>query len=122
MVFKYSKDIYSKSALLKAAYAFTDIAYVHLDSENRYYIVEITKKNNDVIFSEEEFKNELLSQMVKETIRNETKNVRELVLARAFSSTLISEECEENIDQLDNYELDEILEDWFDKYGKDKIN
>ena len=59
---------------------------------------------------------------IKETIRNETKNVRELVLARAFSSTLISEECEENIDQLDNYELDEILEDWFDKYGKDKIN
>ena len=31
---KFNKELYSKTALIKAAYNFTDKAYVHLDSDD----------------------------------------------------------------------------------------
>ena len=34
---KYNKELYSKIALIKAAYNFTDRAYVHLDADKKYY-------------------------------------------------------------------------------------
>lgn len=35
----FSRDLYSKIALLKAAYNFTDKAYVHLDADEKSYYV-----------------------------------------------------------------------------------
>ena len=42
---KFSKEFYSKIALIKAAYNYTDIAYVHLDADDIYYYVSIENKN-----------------------------------------------------------------------------
>ena len=36
---KFDKSLYSRISLIKAAYNFTDIAYLHLDSDNKYYYV-----------------------------------------------------------------------------------
>ena len=43
--FKYNRELYSKVALIKAAYNFTDRAYVHLDADEKYYYVSISAKN-----------------------------------------------------------------------------
>ena len=44
MFMKFCKELYSKVALIKAAYNFTDIAYVHLDADDKYYYVDIESK------------------------------------------------------------------------------
>ena len=35
---KFNKELYSKIALIKAAYNYTDIAYLHLDADEKYCI------------------------------------------------------------------------------------
>lgn len=34
---KFNRELYSKTALIKASYNFTDQAYVHLDADENYY-------------------------------------------------------------------------------------
>lgn len=46
---KYSKELYSKTALIKAAYNFTDKAYLHLDDDKDYYYVSIVSKNENQV-------------------------------------------------------------------------
>lgn len=117
MKFKFSKEIYNKEALLKAAYSFTDRAYIHIDADDAYYIVDVNSKDGNASngIKLEAFKNEILAQMVRQDIHNKTKNIRELILARAFSSTMISEipsyQPEEG-----EVDIDDILKDWFEKY------
>ncbi len=119
MNYRFSKEIYSKEALLKSAYRFTDIAYLHLDVDQEYYYVTIELKNNDKVISEKDFQNILLAEMVRLCVSNKTKNIRELVLARAFSSTIIEEIPKEQPPEND-FNINEILTDWFEKYDKDK--
>lgn len=116
MRFTFLKSIYNKEALLKAAYMFTNKAYIHLDADDNYYIVDITiKKGSDNNVDIEAFQNEMIAQMVRQNVREKTKNIRELILARAFSSTMISEaptyQPEKN-----TVDINDILLDWFDKY------
>ena len=117
MNFKFSKEIYNKEALLKAAYTYTDRAYIHIDVDGSYFIVDIMPKdsNEDDSIKLESFQNEILAQMVRQSIRDKTKTIRELILARAFSSTLIGEvpsfQPEEGA-----IDIDDILKDWFEKY------
>ena len=42
---KYNRELYSKIALIKAAYNFTDRAYVHLDADEKYYYVSLNANN-----------------------------------------------------------------------------
>ena len=37
----YAKELYSKEVILKAAYAFTDRLYIHLDADATYYKVQL---------------------------------------------------------------------------------
>ena len=39
--FKLNKELYDKKTVFKAAYSFTDIAYIHLDMDDDYYVVDI---------------------------------------------------------------------------------
>lgn len=115
MKFSFSKDIYSKDALIKAAYNYTDKAYLHLDADFQNYIVEIEMKDGLAGFSEKEFQNEMLAQMVRMDVQKRTKTIRELMLARAFASTVIerTEVVEDNEPEVN---IDDILQDWFEKY------
>lgn len=71
----YHKELYSKEALLKAAYHFTDRAYVYLGVESDAYFVDFTPKEGiafDRECLENTFKNELLAQVVHQTISRQT--------------------------------------------------
>lgn len=117
MRFTFSKEIYNIEALLKASYSYTDRTYIHLDADDQYYIVDIVPKkgsiNNEI--DVESFQNEILAHMVRQEIREKTRNIRELVLARAFSSTMISEAPTYKPEN-NTMDINDILKDWFVKY------
>ena len=123
---KFNKNLYSKTALIKAAYNFTDRAYLHLDCDDTYYYVEIIPKENENEISKEEFSNEMLTQSVRHEVYLQTKNIRELLMARAFSTSLVTDTktvTGENRPS-EKYSEDEILKDWFevhDETGKRDI-
>ena len=115
MKYKFKKELYSKTALLKAAYNFTDKAFVHLDADDYYYLVELEMKEGEQPVMEKEFTNEMVAQSVRHEIYLQTKNIRELLLARAMATTVIAQEDSEQFvsDETDEYSEDEILKDWF---------
>lgn len=117
---KYNKELYSKTALIKAAYNFTDQAYVHLDADEHYYYVFMRPKENDTTISDEEFENEILAQSVRHEIYLQTKNIRELMLARAVATSVVApeeEDLESDEKMLQEFSEDTILKDWFETNG-----
>lgn len=115
---KYNKELYSKVALIKAAYNFTDRAYVHLDADQDYYYVTISAKPEILELSNDEFENEMLAQSARHEIYLQTKNIRELMLARAVATSVVApkEDGEVDSDGVSDNDFceDEILKDWFD--------
>ena len=114
---RYNRGLYSKIALIKASYNFTDRAYIHLDADEDYYYVSISKKSGYEEISDREFENEILAQSVRHEIYLQTKNIRELLLARAVATSVVASANEETtitIDPENKFNEDEILRDWFD--------
>lgn len=117
MIFHFSKELYPKTALLKAAYSFTDKAYIHLDANENEFIVDISIKTEEKSFTLKEFENELLFQSLKYCVFQQTKDIRRLIVTRALASTLIEENTAtptENKEE--DFDIDSVLEDWFEKY------
>lgn len=116
IILKFSKELYPRIVLLKAAYNFTDRAFLHLDADDSYYYVDLTEKDGETI-SENEFENEMLAQSVRHEIYLQTKTIRELLLARAMATTVITdrEMAEEQIAGAEDegFEESDILKDWF---------
>jgi His-Xaa-Ser system protein HxsD len=112
--YRFSKEIYSKVALIKAAYNFTDAAYIHLDTDDSYFYVTIESKYSDRAVSEKEFVNEMLTQSVRHEVYQQTKNIRELLLARAMATSVIVDDALiDEQDTGDSFEENDILKDWF---------
>lgn len=113
---KFNKELYPKVALIKAAYNFTDSAYVHLDADNKYYYVDIEPKSGNEPISELEFTNEMLTQSIRHEVYSQTKNIRELLMARAMATSLVMSEETEKPPELpdDSFSENEILKDWFE--------
>ena len=112
-LYKFNKELYSKEDLMKTSYRFIDDFYIHLDVDDQYYYVTIQSKE-DKKLKKEEFMNEMLVQQTRNIINKETRNIREMIYARAMASTLIQEE-QVDVEQ-DEDDIDDILVDWFDKY------
>lgn len=114
---KYNRELYSKTALIKAAYNFTDRAYLHLDADKSYYYVSISTKDGQQEVTNQEFENEILAQSARHEIYLQTKNIRELMLARAVATSVVAPREEvaktdsENTHAFSEYE---ILKDWFE--------
>ena len=110
---KYRKELYSKTVLIKSAYNFIDSAYIHLDADDKYYYVTFEPKEGEKIIDEKQFVNEMLAQSVRHEVYTQTKNIRELMMARAMASSVImtDEKIEEDLD--DDFSEEEILKDWF---------
>ena len=123
MRIQYDKEFYSKEAHLKAAYHFTDRAYVYLGVEDGSFFVDFTAKGGiqfDKETLENEFKNELLAQIIHQTVSKETTVLRELLVARALSSTMVDEGISSDVAESPMTEdaqdaLDAIAKDWFDE-------
>ena len=111
---KYSRAIYSKEVLLKSAYSFTDECYIHLDVEGDDFIVSLVSKQgetDDEFY--QKFENELVAQETRKIVTEKTKNIREMIVARSLSSTIVNKEPEDEED-LDEFSADDILIDWFE--------
>ncbi len=117
MRFKFNKSLYSKISLIKAAYNYTDKAFVHLDADDNYYYVDIEMKDGYKDITEKEFVNEMLVQSIRHEVYLETKNIRELLLARAMSTSIVAETdiSKDVVDENEEYSENEILKDWFDE-------
>ena len=114
-IYKFNRELYTKTALLKAAYNFTDSTYIHLDADERYYYVNLEPKAGCRQISIEEFDNEMLVQSVRHEVYQQTKNIRELLMARAVSTSMIDVNAEASETKIKSteYTEDEILKDWF---------
>lgn len=118
----YSKELYSKKALLKAAYHFTDNYYIYLGVEDDSFFVDFSTKDESLIDSDKlqnQFKNEILAQVIHQSISNETSDLRKLLVARALSSTMVDEEDPvdnepETMNEESLNELSAIAKDWYD--------
>ena len=119
------KSLYPAQTVLKAAYAFIDSCYIHVEEEETKWVIKIcTKDGTDAEEHrlKERFENELISQTVRLTVYQQTHNIREMLLARAMSSAMIVEDAPGNQiiheeSDISSEELDDILTSWFDKNG-----
>ena len=115
--YKFKKELYSKFALLKAAYAFTDSAYIHLDADSEYYYVDLELKQDAEPINEKQFLNEMLAQSVRHMVYQQTKNIRELMLARAMATTIVGDTEDSDIEESsqDEFMEEDLLKDWFEE-------
>lgn len=113
MRYQFEKDLYPKAAFIKAAYNFTDEAYLHLSQNDKEWIVDLTPKPNHSYIELHTFENEMLAQSARCLILNQTKNIRELIMARAFASTIIdTQESQESMSE--DMNISDALKDWFE--------
>jgi len=116
---KVNMEIFDEICVIKTAYLFLDRYYIFLDKKGQYIIVSMNPKNynpnNGLVIDEVigEFNNELLNQKVREKISNESKNIRELILARALYSTYI-DNPEVSNNYKEDYSIEAITKDWFE--------
>lgn len=124
-----AKSIYPSECVIKAAYVFLEKAYILVDENEKYWIISLESKCEDADMNclKGEFQNELLSQVIRINVYKQTKNIREMLMARAISTTLIDRnesyiEKNEETSQIDENEFKKILTDWFDSNGNEHGN
>lgn len=112
MEIRYKKELYSKNVLFKTCYKFTDVAYVHLDSDSNDFIVTISPKNNgDITDFDREFANQMIEETNREIVNEQTKNIRQILFARSMASTVI---YDEEIGEIETDVTDKsAMKDWF---------
>ena len=117
MIIKLDKELYSKRVLLKTAFQFIDKVYIHLEQDREHWYVQWEPKENCAC-PKEEFENALIEETLRLQILHETQDIRKLVLARAFASTLIEipgkTEASNCGEQSISYD-DNIMRSWYDK-------
>lgn len=115
---EFKKSLYSPQLVMRAAYVFTDQAYIYLDEDEKSVFVYLEEKpGNSISEIQGEFKNELLAQELRESVNQRTGRVREIILQRALSSSMVLSQSDmlENLRTKEiNYDLDSILKDWFE--------
>lgn len=117
-----SKELYSSTVVLKAAYSFLERCYIHIEDVGSDWVIS-AKLKDETETSEQlmvELENELIAQAVRERVITQTKSIREVLMARAMSSTLIDTEdsvkrIEAESEDISDDELKSILTSWFDK-------
>ena len=77
------------------------------------WIVSKYDETSDNIDSK--FENELIAQQTRKLISQSTKQIRELIVARAFASTLVDVSKSEPKTET-TYSASSILKDWFEGY------
>jgi His-Xaa-Ser system protein HxsD len=81
---------HSSDAIQRAAYKFSDRISIDLRSDEDAFHCTVTLVTDEVASADEivhDFKNEVLDQVLRERIRNETQGTRNTILALAFSKT-----------------------------------
>lgn len=113
MELTFDKALYDKRALLKAAYQFTDRAYLHLSQDGAHWHVAWTPKEGCAV-RPEELENELIHQSLRLQLTQESADVRRILLARAMASTLIGTPPQEPGLPGTDEGAQEILKGWYE--------
>ncbi len=87
--FSIKKSLYPKSVLFRACYTLIGKYYVYLDEASpEEWAVTLTAKPEgavpDAAVLEGEFKNELVAESLRETIAENSKKIKEIIVARAL--------------------------------------
>ena len=92
----FDKELYSPISIKKAAYKFLESFSMKISSKDDRYICELTFPDGIKIdFIEkvtDDFIKEVHDQDLREIIKNETEDIRNLILAKAFSKLDIKDE------------------------------
>jgi len=109
IVFSVSAKIYSKEAIHKASYVFIDRAYVRLDKPKKgefsVYLKGKEKLSEKRLNAfKGEFLNEVLNNMIRETVSGKNKKIFEYVIGGAITAALekpeIKDKKENNEDEM----------------------
>ena len=103
--FEFDQKLFRLSAIKKAAYRFTDGFSVHIEQVDASKIrVSLIPKSGVTSprLTADSFENEVLDQELRETVEEETKGVRDLLLAQAFSGIQLVDPVGENADYRDD--------------------
>jgi His-Xaa-Ser system protein HxsD len=137
ITYELDKNIYSKNVLLRTGFAFLSGYYVHLDSNDNYWIISLKCKENSQITNIDqlngEFENALINEAFRESLLDKTKTVKEIIIARALFGaddySAITSKLNFSSQQLDYSSLDSAIDNyiddplgiaipWEEKYGK----
>ncbi len=112
---KFSRELYDKEVVFKAVYALLDEAYFHLDLDNQYYMISITpKEEQDIQILFQKLEDNLIAEETRRMIAEKTKNIREMIVARALASTIVVDDSMIE-EQEEMFDSKEILKDWFEE-------
>lgn len=110
--FSFSSKIYSKEAVLMTVSEFSYSFDFHLSYENDEFKISCIPLGN-IVITNRMFERKLIENSIRCDILSKTQDVRKLILARAFASTII--DLGENNAEFEQEEWNEneILKDWF---------
>ena len=100
---KFDAGIYRASAVKKAAYRFSDRLHCHIKPDDRRDGLRVTirpRMGGDVEFLAGEFCNEVLDQELRELVAEETRPIRDILMAQAFSAVSLVDEMGDDGDYL----------------------
>ncbi len=122
-----NSKLYPVIAIKKALSNYLEYTYVKMDYKDEQTIkIEMVLKEESKEDLEKiigELYNELFNEILRYEISVETKNLRELIVGRALYTTCIdteieqekNEENEKIVEILEDYNIDDIATNWFDK-------
>ena len=126
MELAFSKGLYYKCALLKAAYTFTEVTYQNLSQDDKNWYVSWHNKPGETLTSES-FENALIEQQLRKELLRESRDLRTVLLARAMASTLVetSQTADETLSNpavsADTPFSNDILKGWFEQNADDTV-
>ena len=117
-----SRELYDREVVLKTAYIFTEKAYLHIESNEENWIIHMKMKPGMEAVSPAEFENALISEMVRLSVYRRTHTLRELLMGKALSTSVIEHDNPireiAGEQETSQEELQDILQDWFEKNEK----
>lgn len=87
LLLRIDKTIYHHESILAAAYKFTDICYIRIDSlDSQYYGVYFTPKDpqTDLFAQANNFSNELIDQQIRYDLEKSNRSIKELIIKKVF--------------------------------------
>ena len=123
-------ELYPIITVKKAIANFLEDVYIKLEDndDKSITIYLVNNSSNDLEKIIGEFYNELLRESLRYEVACETKNIRELILARALYTASIEtddnyikneEKNEINDEHSENYSIDDIAVNWFDNNNEE---
>jgi His-Xaa-Ser system protein HxsD len=94
LVLRVDRQVYSDEAIFRTCYIFTDRCYLFLDRDGSDHIsIRFRRRqaNGDLRRVVDEFGNELINQRLRIDLARDTRDIRQLIVSRAFADAEFNE-------------------------------